>query len=81
LPRIAQRLPFCISWQSDILIFSIDDSVVFQTFICTREPIGVVIWLDNQYAAWTPDGKISLGTLLNKTSTWIEVTDIEIDKT
>jgi hypothetical protein len=37
----------------------------------------VVIWIDNQYAAFTPGGRIAFGVLEGKEE-WIEVKDIVI---
>jgi hypothetical protein len=42
-----------------------DGVEVFQSQTLPRLPLGLVIWIDNQYAAWTPEGKIAFGTLPN----------------
>jgi hypothetical protein len=34
-----------------------------------------VIWVDNQYAAWPPSGRLSYGTLENHLQAWIEIDD------
>lgn len=67
-----------LSWRESGVTFSIDDAVVLETQISPREPLGVVIWIDNQYAAWTPEGKIGLGTLQQKAAAWMEIESLEI---
>jgi hypothetical protein len=37
-----------------------------------RPPLGLVIWIDNQYAAFSPDGRVKSGTLPNPPG-WLEV--------
>jgi hypothetical protein len=42
--------------------------------------LGLVIWIDNQYAAFPPDGKLGFGTLPNASVTTLEVKNITIQK-
>jgi hypothetical protein len=37
--------------------------------------LGFIIWIDNQYAAFTPEGKISAG-VLESGEEWLEVKEI-----
>jgi hypothetical protein len=39
--------------------------------------LGVIIWIDNQFAAFTPEGKISAG-VLESGEEWLEVEEIVI---
>lgn len=57
--------------------FSIDGQEAFSASISPRPPLGLVVWIDNQYAAWKPDGSLGYGTLENP-SAWIEIKDLEI---
>ena len=67
-----------LSWGPNLVSFSIDQAIVFQSPVSPRGPLGLVIWIDNQYAAWTPAGKISMGTLPLKVPAWIEVEQVQI---
>lgn len=69
---------YSLSWDANSVIFSIDHSAVFHSSISPRGPLGLVIWIDNQYAAWTPAGKISMGTIQQKSPAWIEVEQVEL---
>ncbi|MEK6221282.1 MAG: family 16 glycosylhydrolase [Chloroflexota bacterium] len=66
-----------ISWAMEKVIFYFDGTRAFQTPISPRGPLGLVVWVDNQYAAFHPDGKLSFGTLPNKEQ-WIEFRNLEI---
>jgi hypothetical protein len=47
-----------------------------ETSVSPRPPLGLVIWIDNQYAAWHPDGKIGFGVLENTEPAWLEIEDL-----
>jgi hypothetical protein len=66
-----------IEWRADRVSFAVDDRAVLETAVVPRSPLGLVIWIDNQYAALPPDGKLGWGTLANEDS-WIEVRELEI---
>jgi hypothetical protein len=67
-----------LDWREDGVSFTVDDSPVFESPVSPRAPLGVVIWIDNQYAAFTPEGKIGFGVLENPEPAWLEVKDIEL---
>lgn len=52
--------------------FLVDGQLIFQTSLRPRLPLGLVIWIDNQYAAWGKDGRLASGTLENP-EMWLEV--------
>jgi hypothetical protein len=55
----------------------VDDALVFESPVSPHPPLGVIIWIDNQYAAFTPEGKIAFGVLEGKDE-WLEVEDIRL---
>jgi hypothetical protein len=62
-----------ITWQAEDVQFQIDGSRVLQTHISPRGPLGLVIWLDNQYVAFTPQGRVRYGMLNNPEPAWLEI--------
>ena len=64
---------YLIDWRQGSVEFQVDDQIVFQTEIAPAGPLGLVIWIDNQYAAFPADGRLRYGTLLAEEETWIEV--------
>ncbi len=63
-------------WSSTRSAFWVDDVLVLETSVSPRPPLGLVIWVDNQYAAWRPDGKIGFGVLENTEPAWLEIKDL-----
>ncbi|MBN1536787.1 MAG: hypothetical protein JW908_08655 [Anaerolineales bacterium] len=65
-----------IVWEACGVSFLVDSRMVFQTPLTPNTPLGMVIWVDNQYAFWRPDGKIGWGTLSNQEPAWIEIRNV-----
>jgi hypothetical protein len=66
-----------LDWSTDGLQFKLDGQVVYRTTLSQQGPLGLVLWLDNQYAAWRPDGSLAYGTLANPAA-WLEICDLSI---
>jgi len=67
---------YACNWVSDHVTFRVDEQVVFETSISPRGPLGSVIWMDNQYAAWKPDGGLKWGLLEGKEG-WVEFEELK----
>jgi len=65
-------------WREKRVLFEVDEVRVFESAVSPNPPLGLVIWIDNQYAAFTPDGKIKFGVLENPEPAWLEVKDLEL---
>jgi hypothetical protein len=70
---------YLLDWKNDRAIFQVDGRVLFETEIVPQGPLGFVLWVDNQYAAFPPDGRIRFGTLENPEPAWIEVRNLSIN--
>jgi hypothetical protein len=57
--------------------FYVDDALVLEPTVSPNPPLGIIIWIDNQYAAFTPEGKIAFGVLEGKEE-WLEIEGLEI---
>jgi len=66
-------------WSAKRSAFWVNDELVLETSISPRPPLGLVIWIDNQYAAWRPDGQLGFGVLEND-EIWLEVETIAISE-
>ena len=62
-------------WSAMRSAFWVDDVLVLETSVTPRPPLGLVIWVDNQFAAWRPDGEVEFGVLGND-ECWLEVKDV-----
>jgi hypothetical protein len=67
-----------LEWREKRVRFEVDDVQVFESHVSPHPPLGLVIWLDNQYAAFTPEGKIGFGVLENTEPAWLEIKELEI---
>jgi hypothetical protein len=71
---------YSIDWHEKRMSFGVDDVPVFESVVSPQGPLGLVIWIDNQYAAFTPEGKIGFGVLENPEPAWLEVKEIELSE-
>ncbi|MBE0409247.1 MAG: hypothetical protein IBX69_05880 [Anaerolineales bacterium] len=67
-----------LEWRSRAVAFELDGERVFETQVSPNPPLGLVIWVDNQYAAALPNGRIRYGRLANQEPAWVEVDQIEV---
>ena len=66
---------YSIHWLPESCSFTVDGVEILNTPWSPRPPLGLVLWIDNQYAAWTPAGRLGYGTLENP-SAWLEISDL-----
>ena len=76
---VTQWHRYRLDWREDGVAFEVDDILVFESPVSPHPPLGLVIWIDNQYAAFTPAGKIGFGVLENPEPAWLEVKDVDIN--
>ncbi len=66
-----------LEWSPTRSAFWVDDALVLESRVSPRPPLGLVIWIDNQFAAFTPEGKIGFGVLEHPEPAWIEIADLK----
>lgn len=69
---------YTLEWREDRVLFEVDDVQVFESQVSPHPPLGLVIWIDNQYAAFTPEGKIGFGVLENPEPAWLEIDEVVV---
>lgn len=67
-----------LEWSPKRVSFEVDEAQVFESAVSPNPPLGLVIWIDNQYAAFTPEGKIGFGVLKNPEPAWLEIKGLEV---
>lgn len=77
---VTQWHDYRLEWSPARSAFWVDEALVLETPVRPRPPLGLVIWLDNQYAFWRPDGKLGWG-IVEGVEGWIEVEGIAISET
>ncbi len=68
-----------LEWAESGTRFLVDGQPVLETAISPRPPLGIVIWIDNQHAGFTPDGKVSFGTEPNPEPAWMEIRSLQVE--
>jgi hypothetical protein len=69
-----------LDWGNDLARFFVDGSEVWATGVLPRGKLGSVIWIDNQYAAFPPSGRLRAGSSPNPQPAWLEVDQVKIFK-
>lgn len=72
---VTQWHNYKLEWDENRITWYVDEAQVFESPIRPKPPLGLVIWIDNQYAAFTPQGKMSYGVLEGKEE-WLEIEDL-----
>jgi hypothetical protein len=76
---VTQWHKYRLDWREYQVSFEVDGALVFESPVSPKAPLGLVIWIDNQFAAFTPEGKIGFGVLENPEPAWLEIKDIEMN--
>jgi hypothetical protein len=75
---VTQWHRYRLDWRESQVSFEVDDAQVFESQVSPNPPLGLVLWIDNQFAAFTPEGKIGFGVLENPEPAWLEIKDIDV---
>jgi hypothetical protein len=76
---VTQWHAYRLDWEQRRAVFAVDGEVVFTTPLAPGGPLGLVLWIDNQYAAFPPTGKLSMGTLPNPAPAWLEIEGLAVE--
>ncbi|HUF38898.1 MAG TPA: hypothetical protein VMN57_10270 [Anaerolineales bacterium] len=60
-------------WGRDSVDFRIDGDLVHTTRVSPASPLALVIWIDNQFAAFTPEGRLRYGLHGCPEPQWLEI--------
>jgi hypothetical protein len=63
-----------LEWSPKRVVWEVDEARVLETSVSPRPPLGLVVWIDNQFAAFTPEGKLGFGVLAGEEA-WLEIED------
>ena len=77
---VTQWRHYRLNWQGERVNFWVDETKVFETPIAPRSPLGFVLWIDNQYAAFPPHGGLKYGTLAAEDVYQLEIREMQIKK-
>jgi hypothetical protein len=69
---VTQWHDYQLGWDSERVHMHLDGQLVLDTDVSPHGPLGLVLWIDNQYAVLPPKGILAYGTLANSEPAWIE---------
>lgn len=69
---------YAVEWQATGCTCRVDGAAVLRTSISPKAPLGLVVWIDNQYAAFDADGDVRWGIEASSQEQWLEIADLSI---
>lgn len=69
---------FSVQVQPDRTVFLLNGQICHQTGLQPCGRLGLVLWIDNQYARFAPGERLRTGTLATLAETWLELRSISI---
>jgi hypothetical protein len=61
-----------LDWSNNLRLV-MDGQTMLETLVAPQGPLGLVVWIDNQYAAFPPGGRLKYGFSANPEPAWIEI--------
>ena len=69
---------YTLEWGTTQVRFSVDDEVIMECASAPAGPLGLVVWLDNQYLVARPWGRLRWGLLATDGPQWLEIADLDV---
>lgn len=69
---------YVIEWGLTAARFLVDGQVVLDCTTPPKGPLGLVIWIDNQYMVVTPQGRLRHGRLAKPGEQWLELAAVTV---
>lgn len=68
-----------LEWTANRTRFQVDEKLLLDTPLSPHAPLGLVIWIDNQYAAFHPGGQLRWGLEANPEGAWLDIEQLEAE--
>ncbi|MBI3167907.1 MAG: family 16 glycosylhydrolase [Chloroflexi bacterium] len=76
---VTQWHSYKIDWNENGVKWLVDDFLLFESPVSPNPPLGLVVWIDNQFASFTPEGKIGFG-VLEGDEAWLEIENLDVGR-
>jgi hypothetical protein len=70
---------YALDWQREAAVFTVDGVERLCAPMPPRGPLGFVLWIDNQYAVASLEGRFGFGVLPLPEAQWLEVDGLRIE--
>ena len=67
-----------LTWSAAAVRFILDEEEIFVTSVSPQGPLGLVLWIDNQYMALPPGGRLRAGYLPADQPAWLELAELAV---
>ena len=71
---------YVIEWHRDSVCFAVDGQAVLRTECAPHGPLGLVMWIDNQFMVARPTGRLRHGLLPLAEAQWMDVAEVVIQR-
>lgn len=78
--KVCEWHTYHLDWEVDRVLFHVDGDTVHTAEITPHGPLGLVLWIDNQYASLPPNGRLGYGALPNPESAWIHIKNLKVNR-
>lgn len=75
---IDQWHTYSLLWQENLVAFEVDGSLVFKTALSPKGKLGLVIWIDNQFFRFDPEGYLTMGYLETHSEQALEIRQLAL---
>ena len=75
---VTQWHTYRLEWNAGEVRFLLDGDIKLITPISPHGRAGLAMWIDNQFAAFPPDGRVRFGSLDNPEPVWLELSGISV---
>jgi hypothetical protein len=69
---------YALEWRHDRATFWVDGQRVHESPAPPHGPLGFVLWIDNQYAIASRDGKFAFGLCPCGETQWLEIRSLDL---
>lgn len=69
---------YTLDWEIGRVTLQVDGETALETTVAPCGPLALVLWIDNQYAALPPSGRLAFGSLANPQPAWLEISDFSV---
>ncbi len=76
--RLDEWHAYSIEWEALRAIFRVDGQIVLEA-VPPRSPLGLVIWIDNQFAVVSPEKGFAFGTIPTSAEQWLEIQGLTLE--
>jgi hypothetical protein len=67
-------------WESHRVCFTLDGHEILESPLSPGAPLGLVLWIDNQFMAWSPNGHFDYGNIETLLPEWVEVRELRLEQ-